>query len=60
MLCKDNSSSPVQRRTPWNKGKLIGAKPPLRLDATLPADRRRGGRAQGAVVPDRWRSGRLR
>jgi integrase len=23
--------SPSPRRTPWNKGKLIGAKPPLRL-----------------------------
>ena len=22
--------SPIPRRTPWNKGKLIGAKPPLR------------------------------
>jgi len=28
MPCSDNSSA--QRRTPWNKGKLIGAKPPLR------------------------------
>jgi integrase len=26
----DNCCSPAQRRTPWNKGKLIGAKPPLR------------------------------
>src|SRR3954468_7422947 len=25
-----NCFSPVPRRTPWNKGKLIGAKPPLR------------------------------
>jgi hypothetical protein len=26
------TSSPVSpRRTPWNKGKLIGAKPPLRI-----------------------------
>src|SRR3954454_5745226 len=24
------ATSPVRRRTPWNKGKLIGAKPPLR------------------------------
>ena len=23
-------SSPAPRRTPWNKGKLVGAKPPLR------------------------------
>jgi integrase len=30
MLHSDNCSSTVQRRTPWNKGKLIGAKPPLR------------------------------
>jgi hypothetical protein len=29
MLHSDNCSSTVQRRTPWNKGKLIGAKPPL-------------------------------
>jgi integrase len=28
MPYSDNSSA--QRRTPWNKGKLIGAKPPLR------------------------------
>jgi integrase len=26
----NNCSSPAQHRTPWNKGKLIGAKPPLR------------------------------
>jgi integrase len=26
----DNCSSLAQRRTPWNRGKLIGAKPPLR------------------------------
>jgi len=26
----NNCSSPAQRHTPWNKGKLIGAKPPLR------------------------------
>ena len=25
-----NSTLPAPRRTPWNKGKLIGAKPPLR------------------------------
>src|SRR5262249_17977402 len=30
MPCKAYSSSPVQRHTPWNKGKLLGAKPPLR------------------------------
>jgi hypothetical protein len=24
-----NSILPPQKRTPWNKGKLIGAKPPL-------------------------------
>jgi hypothetical protein len=26
----DNVFSATSRRTPWNKGKLIGAKPPLR------------------------------
>src|SRR6266581_2963834 len=26
----ENCFSPAPRRTPWNKGKLIGAKPPLR------------------------------
>jgi integrase len=26
----ENCTSPSPRRTPWNKGKLIGAKPPLR------------------------------
>ena len=26
----ENSFSPASRRTPWNKGKLIGARPPLR------------------------------
>src|SRR6266702_6033767 len=26
----ENCFSPAARRTPWNKGKLIGAKPPLR------------------------------
>jgi integrase len=26
-----NSSTPTKHQTPWNKGKLIGAKPPLRL-----------------------------
>src|SRR5262245_47635205 len=30
MSDSDNCSSPARRRTPWNKGKLIGAKPPLR------------------------------
>jgi hypothetical protein len=30
MSDSDNCSSPAQRRTPWSKGKLIGAKPPLR------------------------------
>ena len=25
----DNSILPPPKRTPWNKGKLIGAKPPL-------------------------------
>jgi integrase len=32
MTMPDNEDrlSPVPRRTPWNKGKLIGAKPPLR------------------------------
>jgi hypothetical protein len=30
MSDSDNCSSPAQHRTPWNKGKLIGAKPPLR------------------------------
>ena len=25
-----NRTTPEPRRTPWNKGKLIGAKPPLR------------------------------
>ena len=29
MLDKDSRAT-VARRTPWNKGKLIGAKPPLR------------------------------
>jgi integrase len=27
---EESSLSPSSRRTPWNKGKLIGAKPPLR------------------------------
>jgi len=26
----DNSTTPVAKRVPWNKGKLTGAKPPLR------------------------------
>src|SRR6266536_719083 len=26
-----DANPPVSRRKPWNKGKLIGAKPPLRL-----------------------------
>src|SRR5262244_2811694 len=26
----DNEARPSKDRTPWNKGKLIGAKPPLR------------------------------
>ena len=30
MLDDANSALPAPRRTPWNKGKLIGAKPPLR------------------------------
>ena len=25
----DRSTLPTPKRTPWNKGKLIGAKPPL-------------------------------
>jgi hypothetical protein len=25
----DRSTLPARKRTPWNKGKLIGAKPPL-------------------------------
>lgn len=27
---RDNENSPTPKHTPWNKGKLIGAKPPLR------------------------------
>jgi integrase len=30
MQDSDNCSSPAQHHAPWNKGKLIGAKPPLR------------------------------
>ena len=30
MTDDQNCFSPASRRTPWNKGKLIGAKPPLR------------------------------
>ena len=30
MQDNENSLSPATRRTPWNKGKLTGAKPPLR------------------------------
>ena len=30
MLNHDNHVPTATRRTPWNKGKLIGAKPPLR------------------------------
>src|SRR5260370_7922333 len=26
----DETCSPANKRTPWNKGKLIGARPPLR------------------------------
>jgi hypothetical protein len=26
----NETSSPTNKRTPWNKGKLIGARPPLR------------------------------
>ncbi len=26
----DNSATPAHRRVPWNKGKLTGARPPLR------------------------------
>jgi hypothetical protein len=29
----DNSILPPPKRTPWNKGKLIGAKPPDGADA---------------------------
>jgi hypothetical protein len=28
----ENCICPPPRRTPWNKGKLIGAKPPLRAN----------------------------
>jgi hypothetical protein len=31
----DNSILPALKRTPWNKGKLIGAKPPLLGKARL-------------------------
>ena len=30
MLDTENFTSTTVHRTPWNKGKLIGAKPPLR------------------------------
>src|ERR1700730_2288026 len=30
MLDRENSSATMSRRVPWNKGKLIGPKPPLR------------------------------
>ena len=30
MLDRENSAATTSRRAPWNKGKLIGAKPPLR------------------------------
>jgi hypothetical protein len=30
-MTKIINSSPTTRQAPWNKGKLIGAKPPLRL-----------------------------
>ena len=30
MQCNANSELPTPRRPPWNKGKLIGARPPLR------------------------------
>ena len=30
MQDNDNSELPTLKRIPWNKGKLIGAKPPLR------------------------------
>ena len=28
-MLQENSFLPASKRTPWNKGKLIGAKPPL-------------------------------
>ena len=36
----DNSILPPPKRTPWNKGKLIGAKPPLLARQLGDCDRR--------------------
>jgi integrase len=33
---EESSLSTASRRTPWNKGKLIGAKPPLRTNQVWP------------------------
>jgi hypothetical protein len=35
----DDSNLPPPKRTPWNKGKLIGAKPPLLARASGPFGR---------------------
>ena len=35
MQDNDNSELPTLKRVPWNKGKLIGAKPPLRQKHVL-------------------------
>lgn len=33
---KTNESAPRSIRTPWNKGKVVGQKAPLKLKDTLP------------------------
>jgi hypothetical protein len=36
-----NSEQPTLKRIPWNKGKLVGAKPPLRQKHVWAVNRRR-------------------
>jgi hypothetical protein len=47
----DNSILPPPKRTPWNKGKLIGAKPPL-LARLVKSHRQPACRYLGIEVDD--------
>jgi hypothetical protein len=52
----DSSTKTTARATPWNKGKLLGQKPPLKLREiwALPVSGRSRQRAEVAVAVDSW------
>jgi hypothetical protein len=52
-IMSDNENClPSNKRTPWNKGKLIGARPPLRPQHV--PRQRKPIRASARFVPSTW------